>query len=236
MVRCSARAARAGNDAAGHRQGVALGHARLRGCSRASRIEARRFCADACRDRSGWFRARGRRSDPQRDYASVCLGSLHQRRLGCLSRRSWGGRRRRRCRRHRLDRRRPDRRPRTSFRRIWLSDLGRRQRRRHRIAGNQTCAPCSGSRGETSPLLEEVLGGFGHHPCQAVAWSEQATATDYATFAPLVLRHATEGDPIGRRIVEHAADAIGDLSTCSCGRESTGCRWSAGCPEQLRLG
>jgi glucosamine kinase len=44
-----------------------------------------------------------------------------------------------------------------------------------------------------------------------VAWSEQATATDYAAFAPMVLRHATQGDPIGRRIVERAADAIGDL-------------------------
>jgi glucosamine kinase len=63
-------------------------------------------------------------------------------------------------------------------------------------------------RGETSPLLEEVLGAFGHDPCQAVAWSEQATATDYATFAPLVLRHATSGDPIGQRIVERAADEI----------------------------
>jgi glucosamine kinase len=66
-------------------------------------------------------------------------------------------------------------------------------------------------RAETSPLLEEVLGAFDHNPRQAVAWSEQATATDYAAFAPMVLRHATQGDPIGRRIVERAADAIGDL-------------------------
>ena len=66
-------------------------------------------------------------------------------------------------------------------------------------------------RGETSPLLEEVLGAFDHDSSQAVAWSEQATATDYAAFAPMVLRHATQGDPIGRRIVERAADAIGDL-------------------------
>lgn len=66
-------------------------------------------------------------------------------------------------------------------------------------------------RGETSPLLAEVLGAFDHDPTQAVAWSEQATATDYATFAPMVLRHATAGDSIGRRVVERAADAIGDL-------------------------
>jgi len=66
-------------------------------------------------------------------------------------------------------------------------------------------------RGEMSPLLEEVLGTFDRDTSQAVAWSEQATATDYATFAPMVLRHATEGDPIARSIVERAAEAIGDL-------------------------
>jgi N-acetylglucosamine kinase-like BadF-type ATPase len=31
-----------------------------------------------------------------------------------------------------------------------------------------------------------------------------ATATDYATFAPLVMRHADAGDPVARRIVQDA--------------------------------
>ena len=66
-------------------------------------------------------------------------------------------------------------------------------------------------RAEMSPLLLEVLSAFDDDPDQAVAWSEEARATDYAAFAPLVLRHANQGDPIGRRIVERAADAIGDL-------------------------
>ena len=66
-------------------------------------------------------------------------------------------------------------------------------------------------RGDTSPLLSEVLSAFDHDPYQAVAWSEEARAADYAALAPLVLRHANQGDPIGRRIVERAADAIGDL-------------------------
>lgn len=66
-------------------------------------------------------------------------------------------------------------------------------------------------RAEMSPLLEEVLRDFADDPFHAVAWSEQASATDYAAFAPMVLRHAREGDPIGRRIVERAADAIGGL-------------------------
>ena len=66
-------------------------------------------------------------------------------------------------------------------------------------------------RAELTPLLSEVLGAFDHDPYQAVAWSEDARATDYAALAPIVMRHASQGDPIGRRIVERAADAIGDL-------------------------
>lgn len=66
-------------------------------------------------------------------------------------------------------------------------------------------------RHEMSPLLTEVLGAFDHDPYQAVAWSEEARAGDYAALAPIVMRHANEGDPVGRRIVERAADAIGDL-------------------------
>jgi len=64
---------------------------------------------------------------------------------------------------------------------------------------------------ELTPLLSEVLAAFDSDPYQAVAWSEEARATDYAAFAPIVMRHANFGDPVGRRIVERAADAIGDL-------------------------
>ncbi|MHC2333418.1 glucosamine kinase [Bradyrhizobium sp. USDA 4454] len=66
-------------------------------------------------------------------------------------------------------------------------------------------------RGELTSLLSEVLEAFDHDPYQAVPWSEEAKATDYAAFAPIVVRHANLGDPVGRRIVERAADAIGDL-------------------------
>jgi glucosamine kinase len=66
-------------------------------------------------------------------------------------------------------------------------------------------------RAEMTPLLAEVLGAFDHDPYQAVAWSEEARATDYAALAPIVMRHADQGDPVGRRIVERASDAIGDL-------------------------
>src|SRR4029453_1349634 len=66
-------------------------------------------------------------------------------------------------------------------------------------------------RGEMTSLLAEVLGAFDHDPYQAVAWSEEARAADFAALAPIGMRHADQGDPIGRRIVERAADSIGDL-------------------------
>jgi N-acetylmuramic acid 6-phosphate etherase len=66
-------------------------------------------------------------------------------------------------------------------------------------------------RHDLTPLLSEVLAAFDDDPHQAVAWSEEASAADYAAFAPIVVRHANEGDAIGRRIVERAADAIGEL-------------------------
>ena len=66
-------------------------------------------------------------------------------------------------------------------------------------------------RADRSALADEILAAFDNGPTQTIAWSERATATDFAAFAPVVLRHATQGDPVGRRIFERAADAIGDL-------------------------
>lgn len=40
---------------------------------------------------------------------------------------------------------------------------------------------------------------------------DKASATEYATFAPLVMRHADAGDPAARRIVQGAAEQIDGL-------------------------
>src|SRR3954452_12381493 len=50
-----------------------------------------------------------------------------------------------------------------------------------------------------SSLTRDVMTRFNNDPFEAVAWMDPATATDYATFAPLVLRHADAGDPVARR-------------------------------------
>jgi glucosamine kinase len=56
-----------------------------------------------------------------------------------------------------------------------------------------------------------VLARFSDDPFEAVAWMDRASATDYATFAPLVMRHADNGDPTGRRIVQGAAEQVDGL-------------------------
>jgi glucosamine kinase len=60
-------------------------------------------------------------------------------------------------------------------------------------------------------LTRDVMARFHDDPFEAVAWMDQATATDYATFAPLVMRHADAGDPVARRIIRDAAEQIDEL-------------------------
>jgi glucosamine kinase len=44
-----------------------------------------------------------------------------------------------------------------------------------------------------------------------IALEDRATATDYATFAPLVMRGADDRDPVAGAIVRQAADQIGEM-------------------------
>ena len=60
-------------------------------------------------------------------------------------------------------------------------------------------------------LTRDVMTRFQNDPFEAVAWMDHATATDYATFAPMVMRHADAGDPVARRIVRDAGEQIDDL-------------------------
>jgi glucosamine kinase len=64
---------------------------------------------------------------------------------------------------------------------------------------------------EASALTREVMARFGNDPFEVVAWMDTATATDYATFAPLVMRHAGLSDPLARQIVRDAARAVDGL-------------------------
>jgi glucosamine kinase len=63
-------------------------------------------------------------------------------------------------------------------------------------------------RHERTALLSEVMQRFKDDPMEAVAWMDRATATDYAALAPMVIRHADQGDAAGRRIVQNAAEQV----------------------------
>jgi glucosamine kinase len=56
-----------------------------------------------------------------------------------------------------------------------------------------------------SPFLRDVMGRLGPDASTLVAWAEQATATEYASLAPLALDHAEAGDPAAAEIVTEAA-------------------------------
>ena len=63
-----------------------------------------------------------------------------------------------------------------------------------------------------TPLASELLSRFQDDPFEMVAWMDDATATDYATFAPLVFDFAARGDVAAQEIVRDAAQEIDGLA------------------------
>src|SRR5437879_914680 len=59
-------------------------------------------------------------------------------------------------------------------------------------------------RARPSPFLLEVMGRLGPDAVTLVAWAEQATATEYASLAPVALSYAEAGDPFAEEIVAEA--------------------------------
>ncbi len=57
-------------------------------------------------------------------------------------------------------------------------------------------------------FTKDVLARFQGDPFEVIAWMDKAHATDYATLAPLVLRHADLGDSHARAIMQNGAALI----------------------------
>ncbi|MGU3575260.1 BadF/BadG/BcrA/BcrD ATPase family protein [Brucellaceae bacterium C25G] len=64
---------------------------------------------------------------------------------------------------------------------------------------------------EKTALLSEVMQRFNNDAMGVVAWMDQASATEYASLAPMVMRHADQGDAAARRIVQGAAGHVDAL-------------------------
>jgi glucosamine kinase len=60
-------------------------------------------------------------------------------------------------------------------------------------------------RARPTSFLLEVMGRLGPDPFTLIAWAEQATATEYASLAPVTLSHAEAGDPFAEEIVAEGA-------------------------------
>jgi glucosamine kinase len=63
-----------------------------------------------------------------------------------------------------------------------------------------------------TPLASEMMRRFHDDPLEAIAWTDNATATDYASFAPLVLEFAEQGDAAALEIVRVAAREVEGLA------------------------
>ncbi len=66
-------------------------------------------------------------------------------------------------------------------------------------------------RAKSTAFAEEVLGRFNSDPAVVVRWSETASATDYAAFAAIVIKHAQVGEPAARNLIRDAAVHIAGL-------------------------
>ncbi len=63
-------------------------------------------------------------------------------------------------------------------------------------------------RSEHSDLTRALFHRYDNQTDQVVSWMDTATATDYATLAPMVTQAAKEGDHHGRVITQHAGHHI----------------------------
>lgn len=63
-----------------------------------------------------------------------------------------------------------------------------------------------------TPLLAELLQHFDRDPTNIIEWTDRANATDYAAFAPMVLRHAATGDTNAPILLQQAANGIAELA------------------------
>lgn len=66
-------------------------------------------------------------------------------------------------------------------------------------------------RAEPSDFTREVLGEVTGDPAAIIDWLERATPTDYAKLAPIVVKHAEQGDAAAREIMTDAAHHIAAL-------------------------
>jgi glucosamine kinase len=84
-----------------------------------------------------------------------------------------------------------------------------------------------------SPMTEAILEKFSDSAGEIVTWMDTATATDYAVFSPMVMEHASRGDPVAEPIVQDAARSVDRLIRALFERGAPHCCLMGGVSEVL---
>ena len=66
-------------------------------------------------------------------------------------------------------------------------------------------------RAKSTKFANEILARFSSDPAIVIRWSETASATDYAAFAAIVIKHAQAGEPAATNLLRDAAVHIAGL-------------------------
>lgn len=66
-------------------------------------------------------------------------------------------------------------------------------------------------RAKSTAFANEILERFQSDPAVVIRWSETASATDYAAFAAIVIKHAAAGEPAATNLLRDAAVHIAGL-------------------------
>jgi glucosamine kinase len=85
-----------------------------------------------------------------------------------------------------------------------------------------------------SGMTEEVLDYFHGSAGEIVDWTARATPTDYAAFAPMVMDHASAGDPVAEVIVQAAARRLDRLIRVLLDRGAPSCCLMGGVAARMR--
>jgi len=66
-------------------------------------------------------------------------------------------------------------------------------------------------RANATAFANEILERFQSDPAMVIRWAETASATDYAAFAAIVIKHAASGEPAATNLLRDAAAHIAGL-------------------------
>lgn len=85
-----------------------------------------------------------------------------------------------------------------------------------------------------SPLSQAITQQFEHAIPQVIAWMDEATASDYARFAPTVMDYAENGDEIALSIVRDAALHVERFIDTIFARGATRCVLMGGLSDRMK--